>query len=151
MQKKQCGYLFLGTLILIVDRVTKMAALAWCADSAHTITSFLSFELFYNRGVAWSFLHFDSDYMFIGLSIVIAAITALVCWHAYHQYLRGCCIIGEVCIIAGSLSNLIDRAVYHGVIDFIILSYKDWSWPVFNIADAVIVLGVGIMIFQYEK
>ena len=151
MQKKLSGYLLLGTLIFIIDRVTKLAALRWCADSAHTITSFLSFEVFYNRGVTWSFFHCESNYMFVILSLIIAAITALVCWHAYHQYIRGCLALGEVCIIAGSLSNLIDRAVYHGVIDFIILSYKDWSWPVFNIADAVIVLGVGIMFLQYEK
>lgn len=151
MYKKLQGYLLLGTLIFILDRATKMAALLWCADSAQTITSFLSFELFYNRGVAWSFLHYDNDYMFIGLSVVIGAITALLCWYAYYQYVRGNSIVGEVCIIVGSVSNLIDRAVYHGVIDFIILSYHDWSWPVFNIADAAIVLGVGIMILQYEK
>jgi signal peptidase II len=71
--------------------------------------------------------------------------------YAYHQYLCGNSIIGEVCVVTGSLSNLIDRVVYHGVIDFIILSYNDFSWPVFNIADTIIVLGVGIMIFQYEQ
>ena len=150
MHIKWYGYLLLGALICIVDRISKMAALMWCAGAAQTITSFLSCQVFFNRGIAWSFLHSESDSIFIGVSVVIACITAIVGWHAYYQYMRGRLIIGEVCVIAGSFSNLIDRAVYCGVIDFIVFSYNNFSWPVFNVADAVIVLGVGIMIFQYE-
>jgi signal peptidase II len=150
MQRKMYGYLLLGAFICIIDRISKIVALRCCADVVQTITSFLSCQVFFNRGIAWSFLHSESDSVFIGISVVIACITALVVWHAYYQYMRGRLIIGEVCVIAGSFSNLIDRVVYCGVIDFIVFSYKNFSWPVFNIADAAIVVGVGIMVFQYE-
>jgi len=151
MQKNIYGYLFLGALIFILDRISKMAALAWCADSTHIVNQFLSFEVVFNRGISWGMFHSASNSVFVFVSLIIAVITAGLCWHAYQQYLCGNSIFAEVCIIAGSVSNLIDRVVYSGVIDFIILSYGNLSWPVFNIADAVIVFGVGMLFFQYEK
>jgi len=76
-------------------------------------------------------------------------VTAAVCWHAYYNYARGASVIAETLIIAGSVSNLIDRAVYGGVVDFVLLSYGTMSWPVFNIADVAIVMGVGLLLFWY--
>jgi signal peptidase II len=151
MNKKLCGYFALAIGIFIIDRVTKLAALAWCLEDAHTVNQFLSFEVVFNRGISWGMLHSPSNVVFVLVSLIIVVITAGLCWYACHRYIRGGSIIGEVFIIAGSLSNLVDRVIYNGVIDFIILSYGNMSWPVFNIADAVIVLGVGILIFQYEK
>jgi len=75
----------------------------------------------------------------------------MLCWFAYYNYKQGNNIAAEVCIIAGSISNLIDRVIYGGVIDFIILSYGSLSWPVFNVADAMIVLGVILLLLKYEK
>ena len=128
-----------------------MAALIWCADGVKTITSFLSFEIFFNRGVSWSLFHSPDSLPFVLVTLLQLCITAILCWYAYQQYYQGRSIIGPASVIAGSFSNLIDRVVYHGVIDFILFSYNSFSWPVFNIADAAIVLGVGIMIFQYEQ
>jgi len=150
MNKKYI-YFFLAAFIFVVDRVSKMAALAYCTESARTINSYLSFEVVFNRGISWGMLNSTSDIVFVLVSLMIAVITAFLCWHAYYQYMRGNAILGEVCIIAGSVSNLIDRVVYGGVIDFIVLSYNTFSWPVFNVADAAIVCGVGILIFCYEK
>jgi lipoprotein signal peptidase len=51
-------------------------------------------------------------------------------------------------IIAGGLSNIIDRILHAGrVIDFIDLKF----WPVFNIADVSIVLGGTLFLFYYYK
>ena len=151
MTKNMYGYLFLGTLIFIVDRITKMAALVCCKEGSYKVNQFLSFDLLFNRGISWGMFHSSSDLVFLSVSLVTAIITAALCWYAYYNYRQGASIVAEVCIIAGSFSNLVDRVVYNGVIDFIVLSYGDLSWPVFNIADAVIVLGVGILVFQYEK
>jgi signal peptidase II len=51
-------------------------------------------------------------------------------------------------IIGGALGNVIDRAIYGAVIDFILLSWKSWSWPVFNLADMAISCGVGLIIID---
>lgn len=149
--KKLYQYIAIALIIFIVDRVTKLAALVCLHNTKYIINSFLSFELVFNRGVSWGMFHSTSNAMFIAVSLIIAAVTAALCWHTYYNYVRGKTIIAEVCIIAGSVSNLLDRVLYSGVIDFIVLSYGDWSWPVFNIADAVIVLGVGMLVFSYDK
>jgi signal peptidase II len=116
-----------------------------------TVNSFLSFEVVFNRGISWGMFHSQSDILFYFVSLIIVATTAFLCWYAYHNAQRGQSIFAEVCIIAGSCCNLIDRFFYGGVIDFIILSYGNLSWPVFNIADAVIVFGVGLFLLRYEK
>ncbi len=51
-------------------------------------------------------------------------------------------------VIAGSVSNILDRVVYGGVVDFIHVHINGWSFAVFNIADVAIVVGVCIMMLQ---
>lgn len=149
--KRSKLYILLGFTIFLLDRITKLAALAYCAQEACVVNPYFSFDVVFNRGVSWGMLHSSTNSLFISVSAVIAIITAFLCWHAYHNWRAGNTIIGHVCIIAGSIGNLVDRALYAGVIDFILLSYKTVSWPVFNVADAAIVLGVFLLIFFDEK
>lgn len=142
-------YTFLATIILIIDRITKLAALTY-VQTPRVINPYLTFEVTFNRGVSWGMFHEATDLEFILVSIIITAITAFLCWHAYSMYKKGNSIIGHLCVIAGSISNLIDRIIYGGVIDFILLSYNSYSWPVFNIADMMIVCGVGLLVLLDE-
>jgi len=48
---------------------------------------------------------------------------------------------GLALIIAGALGNVLDRARIGSVIDFVHLSYRDWSFAIFNVADTAITLG----------
>lgn len=141
-------YLLVGIEIFCIDRVTKYMALAWLSDMPCQLNSFVSFELVINRGISWGMFHSSSSAAFVVVSCIIAAVTMLVCWHALYFSRRGLPIVGHIYIIVGSLSNIIDRLCYGGVIDFIVLSYHSVSWPVFNIADVVIVLGVGLLLLQ---
>ena len=62
--------------------------------------------------------------------------------------------IGYGVILGGALGNVIDRALFGAVVDFISLHAFDYYWYVFNIADIWISLGavtlIGQMIFQRE-
>jgi signal peptidase II len=52
-------------------------------------------------------------------------------------------------ILAGALGNLIDRALRGGrVIDFIRVHYYDASYPIFNVADSAISVGVALIILS---
>ena len=143
-------YFLLATLVLIADRLSKYAALIWCQER-YVINNYISFDVAFNRGISWGFFHSHSNYFFILVSLVIAAITVAVAYQALPRYQQGALIVGEVLVIAGSVSNLFDRAYYHGVIDFIELSYGLYVWPIFNIADMCIVAGVGIMFMEYYR
>lgn len=49
-------------------------------------------------------------------------------------------------ILAGAAGNLIDRALGGGeVIDFVRLHYRSYSWPIFNVADSAISIGVALI------
>jgi len=49
-------------------------------------------------------------------------------------------------VLGGAIGNLIDRIHLRYVIDFIDWYYRDYQWPTFNVADAAIVVGVGLII-----
>lgn len=51
-------------------------------------------------------------------------------------------------VAGGAVGNLIDRMIYSVVTDFILWKYKTHEWPVFNIADVVLVVGVILMFFD---
>jgi signal peptidase II len=54
-------------------------------------------------------------------------------------------------VAGGAVGNLVDRIYYGMVTDFILWKYKTHEWPVFNIADVVLVVGVGLMFIDIQK
>lgn len=144
------NYKFLFLSIIFLDRFSKWYAMQqWQVPLQ--INQFLTFELAYNRGISWGMFHSSSDLVFVLVSIVIGVVTFLVAGTAWIRFMNGQSIIGELLVVAGSTSNLIDRVLYGGVVDFILLSYGEWSWPVFNFADMAIVLGVFVMIWEHYR
>lgn len=135
---------FIG--IVIIDRLTKWWAVTQLSETGMRINQFLSFELAYNRGVSWGMFSSESATAFVVVSAVIGLIMIALAVHAWMLYKQGDSIIGHIMALAGATSNMIDRFYYGGVVDFILLSVGDWSWPLFNIADSAIVFGVLIII-----
>lgn len=123
------------------DRVTKQYALDhWV--TAQKINQFLSFELVFNRGVTAGMFHTENPLGFLLLSIFVACIALVLAVYAYFRWCQESIIFAESVVLSGAVSNLIDRILYGGVIDFIAVSFYGWQFPVFNIADTCIVLGV---------
>ncbi len=54
-------------------------------------------------------------------------------------------------VAGGAVGNLIDRIYFGVVTDFILWRYKEHEWPVFNVADIVLVIGVGLMFIDIQK
>jgi signal peptidase II len=54
-------------------------------------------------------------------------------------------------VAGGAVGNLIDRIYYGVVTDFVLWKYKTHEWPVFNVADVVLVVGVGLMFIDIQK
>jgi signal peptidase II len=51
-------------------------------------------------------------------------------------------------VIGGALGNLYDRIVYGYVIDFIEIHYNNFYWPIFNIADVAISIGIILLLYS---
>lgn len=45
-------------------------------------------------------------------------------------------------ILGGALGNLVDRLTTREVVDFILIGWRQWYWPVFNVADTAVTAGV---------
>ncbi len=145
------NYSLIFFTLFFLDRISKHLIVRFLKTSYELIPSFLSFELLINRGISWGMLHAQSTGQFLFVSGIILGIIGSLGWYAYQRFQQNKLIFGEVMALAGALSNFYDRIFYHGVIDFIAVSFGFWSFPVFNIADACIVTGVLVMILEQMK
>lgn len=132
------------SFVLLLDRVTKIWALLAC-QSEREITSFLTTKCMLNRGISWGLFHSENIYIFVLVSLVIALFIGIFVWWVYRYIHTFGSLIGVSLVLAGAISNLFDRVWYSGVIDFIVVSYGSWTFPVFNIADVAICCGVFIL------
>jgi signal peptidase II len=138
-------YLLLFSGVMTADRITKNWALEHCIEP-YRINEYLSFELIFNRGVSWGLFNYPSDWIFTAVTLFIMAIIIGLSLYTFVRWNNTYAVIGEMLVLAGAISNIIDRFLYQGVVDFILLSAQGYYWPYFNVADACIVLGVSIMV-----
>ncbi len=139
------GYALLGVLAIAADRLTK----SWVLDKLHGvrhINEYLSFEFVLNRGISWGMFSSDSEGTFLLIAGAVIALILFLLSFAWDRFKRDHLIFGELLVLAGAVSNLFDRFMYRGVIDFIVFSYKGWTFPAFNVADMCVVFGVGLML-----
>ena len=54
-------------------------------------------------------------------------------------------------VVGGAIGNLLDRMYFGVVTDFVLWHYHTKEWPVFNVADVVLVVGVGLMFIDIQK
>jgi len=52
-------------------------------------------------------------------------------------------------IFGGAVGNLIDRARFGAVVDFVDVHYRGWHWPAFNVADSAITVGVALLAWRF--
>jgi len=138
------AYAALFTLAVVVDRLTKSWVLDHL-DAPRIINEYLSFSFVLNRGISWGMFYSENDGTFLLISTAVIGLMIFLLSFARRRWQEDHIIIGEVLALAGALSNLIDRFFYRGVVDFIALNYHTLSFPVFNVADACIVVGVVMM------
>lgn len=133
--------LITALLVVVVDQVTKSLALVKLSlGPVDVIEGVLSFDLSFNSGGVFGIGQGFPELFLIATVLVVAGILLWV----RHLEVRAWLIpLGMV--LGGGLGNVIDR-IFRGfegrVVDFIDLHV----WPVFNVADMAIVIGVGLVL-----
>lgn len=141
------GYFVQFIICFGLDRFTKMWALHTVRGQDMIISKFLTFSFCWNRGVSWSYFNDLSGLGYMLLTTIIALVIAFFAGFTLLQYRKNNSVFFEVMVLAGALSNVVDRFIYGAVIDFIECHVGTFYWPTFNIADSLIVVGViGIII-----
>lgn len=142
----------LSLLVLALDQFTK-----WLAETNLTfnepipvIEPFLNWTLAYNYGAAFSFLADAGGWQkwfFSGLALVMALFLTIYLIRAPRQ--AKLLSLGLALVLGGAVGNLIDRLRLGKVVDFIHVHYADvWHYPIFNIADMAIMIGVAMIVID---
>ncbi|WIM11634.1 signal peptidase II [Enhydrobacter sp.] len=138
----------LVALTLIVDQASKEVILRYLLKVGglkSVIEGFFQLVVVWNRGVSFGLLSGDRTVPPWALSgVAIAVCIGLFLWlRRTDRLLTGW---GIGLVMGGAIGNVIDRARWGAVFDFADFHVRDWHWPAFNIADAAIVVGVGLML-----
>ncbi|MDD5772221.1 MAG: signal peptidase II [bacterium] len=133
-------FYILGIILIIIDQVTKLLITDKLdlGQSIPVIDGILHFTYVRNPGIAFGL--FPKMNIII---IILSIVTIFLLFSIYRKTNSGNLWIRTalIFIVSGAAGNLLDRIQYNVVIDFIDFRV----WPVFNLADAFIVIGVVIL------
>lgn len=145
------GYLAASGAVFMIDQTTK----AWAVrrlrfgGDKEVIPGFLNFSYAQNPGVAFSMLDDHGDAGRWGLSIVAIIAATLVLYFFWKTPRNDDRILGSLALLlAGIIGNVVDRARLGFVVDFIDVQFGSWHYPTFNVADAAICIGAGLLILD---
>jgi len=136
------GGLALALAIVVADQLTKLWVLhrADFSGGPIALAPFLDITLVWNRGISYGLFQTDGWGRWVLVGLTGVAIVALCVWMMRTQ--RALVALGVAAIVGGAVGNLIDRLLYGAVVDFVHFHVGRFSWYIFNIADAAIVVGV---------
>lgn len=142
-------YLCIATLVMLFDQFTKY----WVSmklregDEIDVITGFFKLSYTENPGIAFGMLN-NGNVKWLLVSISVAAIMVVVYYMRRTPVSNTLLLWSLALLAAGICGNLIDRFRLGRVIDFILIYYKSYQWPVFNIADTAITIGAALMAIE---
>jgi len=138
--------------ILILDQAVKALVRSRLDlyESLAVLPGILSLTRVHNTGAAFGLMNsMDFPYKTLVVAfIATAALSGLALYAATLDPAQRLSRLGLAFIIGGAAGNLIDRLTYGYVLDFVDAYYGGWHFWAFNVADAAITLGVGLMILD---
>jgi len=140
-------YYLIALFIILLDQFTKWLILAkmYLGESIPVIDNVFYITSHRNRGAAWGILQGQMWLFYLITIIVICAIVFYMHKHAKGKRLLG---VSLAFMLGGAIGNFIDRVFRKEVVDFIHTYIFGYNFPVFNIADSALVIGVGLLIIQ---
>ena len=132
-------------LFLMIDIVSKIVVskLMDLYDSIVIVKDFFYITYVRNTGAAWSI--FEGEVL--GLVIVSLIIILFIIYYISKQKIKTR--LEKICyslILGGSFGNLLDRIIYGYVVDFLDFNIFGYDYPIFNLADCFIFVGVLMLI-----
>ncbi|MBC8008223.1 MAG: lipoprotein signal peptidase [Prolixibacteraceae bacterium] len=148
-------WLGFSTLLVVLDQITKIVIQRALVpgESIDVLAPIVTLVLAYNPGAAFSFLASASGwqrYFFLGIALIASAL--IIYMMTKHRSDRFLC-FALALVLGGAVGNLIDRAVYGAVVDFVLLRWPGGPglldpWPAFNLADSCITIGAALLIWD---
>ncbi len=140
---KKIIYCIAGIGILL-DQITKLLVSIYL-EHIEVISNFFSLTYVENKGAAWGILN-NSTIILVGISVVVLLMISKYISSTIE--FTKLSVVSYGLLIGGIFGNLIDRIFRGYVIDFLNFNILGYHFPVFNIADTMIVIGVILMFIE---
>ncbi|MGN1371107.1 MAG: signal peptidase II [Candidatus Coprovivens sp.] len=141
--------LIIAIIALALDQITKVTFSIFLTinQSIKVIPNFFYLTLVHNKGAAWGI--FSNSRAIIAIGTIISLILIYHFIYCFKQNSRNNLAFGL--LLGGLGGNLIDRILFGYVRDFLDFYIFNYDYPVFNVADIAIVLGVILLIIAVIK
>jgi signal peptidase II len=146
-------WLWITVFFLVLDQITKQLVVnSFDLYESMNILPFFDLRYVQNPGAAFSFLA-DQDGWQRWFFTIIAAVASVVflVWLAKTPKSNPLLSVALAFMLSGAMGNLIDRALFGYVIDFLDFHVAGKHWPAFNVADSAIFIGAALMILDSFK
>lgn len=136
-----------STILLCIDQISKLLVvnLLTKTDSITIIKNFFYLTYINNDGAAFSILVGKRIFLILIAVLVIVMLIRYIKKNNIQNKLE---LVSLALIIGGSLGNLMDRVVRGYVIDFLDFKIFNYNFPIFNLADTFIVIGVFLLLLK---
>ncbi|MFC7681578.1 signal peptidase II [Paenibacillus sp. GCM10028914] len=142
------AYYLIALIVFLVDQGIKylIATQLELGEQIPVIGDFFVITSSRNRGAAFGILQ-DQRWFFI---IVTTLVVIGIIWYMRKMKAEGRKLLPTALalVLGGALGNFIDRLVMGEVVDFLQFTFGTYTFPIFNIADSCIVIGVGLIILD---
>lgn len=139
--------ILISIILLCIDQISKLLVvnILTKTESITIIKNFFYLTYINNDGAAFSILVGKRIFLILVAILVIILLLYYIKKNNIQNKLE---IISLSLILGGSLGNLIDRVVRGYVIDFLDFKIFNYNFPIFNLADTFIVIGVFLLLLK---
>lgn len=139
--------IIISIILLCIDQISKLLVVNLLTknDSITIIKNFFYLTYINNDGAAFSILVGKRIFLIL---IAVLAIVMLIRYIKKNNIQNKLELVSISLIIGGSLGNLMDRVVRGYVIDFLDFKIFNYNFPIFNLADTFIVIGVFLLLLK---
>lgn len=142
--------LIITIIFTVFDQLIKLIITNYFSlgESLEIIKNFFYLTNVHNYGAAWSIL---TNQVFLLIMIAIVALVIIYSSFIKNKNLTKSDTLLLGMLISGILGNLIDRIVYGYVIDYLDFYIFNYNFPVFNLADTLIVISAILLFIKSLK
>jgi len=150
MMRPRVLFALCAVLVVVLDQVTKAVASArlFLSEPVPVVGEVVRLTLVHNTGAAFG-LFPGSRLPFIVVSILAITVVLFLVTREAYRGLPQRVLLG--CILGGAIGNLVDRVRLGWVVDFIDVGFGSARWPVFNVADSAVTVGVILLAWYLSR
>lgn len=139
------GYYIIAFILILLDQITKWIIVKTMelGESITVIDGFFYITSHRNRGAAWGILEGQMVFFYIVTIIVIIGVVYYMQKYARNDRILA---IGLSFVLGGAFGNFIDRIFRQEVVDFFDFYIFNYNFPIFNVADSALTVGVVFVI-----